>query len=314
MEIEKQPPAFAVPSSGKKLPKVSIIILNYKLAQDTIECVESIGASGYPNCEIIAVDNNSGDGSAKIIREKCPSVAVIENAANGGFGEGNNIGIRKALEGRPDYILLINNDTVVDKGFLNLLVDKMESEKNVGIAGPVICYYPQKDIVWSAGGSGGLWRSQNRCSGRKLKDCNLNAEVDYIPACCALVRADILARTGMFNPDYFLYSEDVDLSVRIKKAGYKLSLVPEAVIYHKSSLSTGGKTSAISRYYATRNRFLILKLHGGMLDKAVFYCAVLPLVTVKNVFVLDANSLSAFFQGMKDGFYGRFGKNPKLTP
>jgi len=138
--------------------------------------------------------------------------------------------------------------------------------------------------------------------------------VDYMPACCALVRAEAFERAGLFNPEYFLYSEDVDLSLRVRKAGYTIAFVPEAVIYHKSSLSTGGTTSSISKYYATRNRFLLLKLHGGLFDKFIFYTVMLPLVIIKNIFILDKAPRSAFFQGLKHGLTGKFGKNSKLTP
>lgn len=293
------------------LPKVSIIILNYNRTQDTIQCLYSLKKINYPNFDIIVVDNCSRDNFTSQIKQHFPDITVIRNSKNYGFAEGNNIGIRKAIEGSSDYILILNNDTIVGKNFLSFLVDEMEKNPSTAIAGPLILYFNNKDVIWSAGGTTSFWRPRNLYQD-KVADNRLKTttDIDYLSGCCLLIKTNYLLKIGLFDSDFFLYSEDVDLCIRAKEAGFQILFVPQAKIWHKISLTAGGEYSPLAKYYGIRNRLFLLKKHGSNLDKILFYCIILPIITVKNIFILLKNlkSLSAFFRGLVDGLKGQFGK------
>lgn len=293
------------------IPKVSIVVLNYNRPKDTIECLDFLKKINYPNFEIIVVDNHSRDDSCQQIREKFPEVMIIENQENYGYAQGNNIGIRKAIGLSSDYIMILNNDTIVEKEFLSLLVNEMEKDPSVAVAGPLILYYDDENIIQSAGGTISFWRprylSQYRSVGDSLEMTN---SVGYLSGCCILLRTGYLSKIGLFDPDFFLFCEEVDLCIRARKAGLNLLFVPQAKIWHKVSITAGGEYSPLAKYYGIRNRLLLLNKHGSNFDKIMFFMIIIPLTVVKNFFVLIGRpeSLLAFFRGLADGLRGRFGK------
>src|SRR3989339_346256 len=127
-------------------PLVYILILNWNGKEDTLECLSSLKKIDYPNYKTIVIDNGSTDDSVKIINKKYPKIKIIENKKNLGYAEGNNVGIRYALKNKADYVLILNNDTIVDKKFLTELVKVGESNEKVGIVGPnVYCYFFQAE-------------------------------------------------------------------------------------------------------------------------------------------------------------------------
>ena len=143
-------------------PKVSIIILNWNGLEDTIECLESLKKITYPNYEVIVVDNGSKGNDAQMLQERFGDyIHLIQNDRNYGFAEGNNIGIRYALDNSaPDYLLLLNNDTVAAPDFLTELIKTAETDANIGIVGPKIYYYDlvgKDNVIWSAGGKISWW-------------------------------------------------------------------------------------------------------------------------------------------------------------
>lgn len=194
-------------------------------------------------------------------------LVLIKNEKNYGFAEGNNIGIRYALNFlNPDYILLLNNDTVVEKDFLKELVKAAEKDE-VGITGPKIYFYDfdgRSDVIQFAGGKVNLKKGMSSHIGF----CEIDTgqydgikEVDYITGACLLINASVLRKIGLFDPKFFAYWEETDLCMRVKKAGYKVLYVPKAKIWHKVSASWN-KIKPIRVYYFTRNRFLFVKKHA----------------------------------------------------
>lgn len=245
------------------IPKVAIIILNWNGKEDTIECLESLKQITYPNYEILLVDNGSTDGSVECFRERYPGMEIIENEKNLGFAEGNNVGIRRAMELGADYVLLLNNDTVVDPEFLGELVKVAGGDEKIGIVGPKIYYYDyngQKDVIWFAGGSINLTTGKTSHYNMKKKDdrtTNKIKKVDYITGCAILIKRDVIIKIGLLDSDYFLYFEEADLCTRANKT-YDCVFVPDAKIWHKISSSTGGDFSSTMAYYFVRNRMLFM--------------------------------------------------------
>ena len=232
-------------------PKVYIIVLNYNRKDDTLDCLESLYRMKYPNFEVVMVDNGSNDGTALAVMEAYPHAHVIENRRNLMFSGGNNVGIRAALAEGADYVLLLNNDTVVAPDMLSKMVDAMRAHPEAGMAGPKIYYYPPKDggteLIWYAGGIVKLWQGLTAHRGIRERDTGQYKEVEYteyITGCALLATRECLEKVGLLDPLYYIYAEDADLTMRARLAGYKLLFVPDAKMWHKVSSSTGGEFSS----------------------------------------------------------------------
>lgn len=257
-------------------PKVAVVILNWNGWKDTIECLESFSQINYSNYEVIVVDNNSEDDSILKIKEYSAdkSFKLIENDDNYGFAEGNNIGIRYALNYlNPDYILLLNNDTVVDKDLLEELVNAGEMDTEIGMLGPKIYIYNKPDVIWSAGCkiSWKLARGIQIGSGEKDQgQYDFLKKVEYVSGSAFLIKTEVIDKIGLMDKNYFLYFEESDWTLRANQAGYKSLYVPTAKIWHKVSRSGGGISNPIGLYYITRNRWIFMKKWAKESDYWVF--------------------------------------------
>jgi GT2 family glycosyltransferase len=190
-------------------------------------------------------------------------MVLIKNERNYGFAEGNNIGIRFAIHTiNSDYILLLNNDTAVDKNFLDELVKVTKKDKMIGFVGPKIYYYNKKgrtDIISHAGGTLSYWRAELWHIGDDEVDTGQYdeiREVNYLTGACLLVPRSVINHIGLLNPEYFLYWEDTDWCIRGGRFGYKCLYVPKAQIWHKIG---GSNISTITEYYSVRNRFFFMQ-------------------------------------------------------
>jgi hypothetical protein len=231
-------------------PLVYIIVLNYKRKDDTLDCLGTVQKMDYPNFRTVMVDNGSGDGSAEAVRAAFPDVEVIETGKNLMYAGGNNAGITCALERGADYVLLLNNDTVVDRSMLTRLVDAALSHPDAGIAGPMIYYYPpgrpEGEVIWYAGGIVEMWRGLVAHRAIRKRDTGLFADVEttgYVTGCGMLVSRPCMERVGMLDTSFNMYAEDTDLSLRAEGAGFTLLFVPAARMWHKVSMSMGGEFS-----------------------------------------------------------------------
>ncbi len=239
------------------IPKVSVIILNWNNASDTLECLESLKHLDYPNFHILVVDNGSTDNSPAIIREKYPGIEITETRQNLGYAEGNNAGIRSAMEKGADYIFILNNDTKTAPDLLTKLVDAAEASPDIGMVGPQVYCTDPADILFAAG-SLVEWEKGNiihRGMFKKAAACPellRTEEVDFIVGCGVLVKKCVIEQIGILNPAYYLNYEDVEWGIRAKLAGYKIIYVPAAQMWHKVS-ATLGLASPANTYYMTRN-------------------------------------------------------------
>ena len=245
------------------LPKVAIIIVNWNGKADTLECLASLSQDMYPNKQVIMVDNGSADGSVAVIRAAYPSVTVLETGANLGFTGGNNVGINHALEQGTDYVFLLNNDTTVESDALTALVKAAEVDSKYGLLTPVIHYFDKPSEAWFAGSRmdltrGAAYHDNSRVPARTERP----REIPWASGCAMLVRAAIIQELGGFDDRYFLNWEDVDLSLRVRKLGSKIGLVPSSRIYHKVGRSFAAARGA-GYYYYVRNNLLLLSIHGG---------------------------------------------------
>lgn len=239
---------------------------------------------------------------------------VIKNDKNYGFSMGNNIAIRYSIKSlNPDYILLLNNDTVVDPKFLNELVKVAECDAKIGFTGPKIYYYTNDNIINFAGGRISMWKGRTYHIGVNEIDTGQHdeiKEVDYVEGSCMLIRGEILNKIGLLDPDYFAYWEEIDFCVRGFKAGYKSVYVPTAVIWHKISGSYDDIFNSAKIYLMTRNRILFMKKNARWVYRITFipFFAVDVASTIFIIFKIKKrnphaliNSLKAIIKGTVKG-------------
>ncbi|MDP3244849.1 MAG: glycosyltransferase family 2 protein, partial [bacterium] len=249
-------------------PKIAIIILYLNNYDALIACLQSCQNISYKNYEIILIENGSRftpDLRANNGQMPFASLTIIHNPENLGYARGNNIGIREALMIGADYILLLNDDTVVSPDFLNILLDAGESNPDAGMLGPKIYYFDEPRKIWFAGAK----FNSKSCALTTPGSDQLKGgtdlepiESDYITGCALLINKAVIEKIGLLDYRYFLYWEDVDWGLRAKKAGFKNLVIPSAHIWHKVSLSSGGMDSLIRVYHKTRSHLLFAKLHA----------------------------------------------------
>ena len=248
-------------------PLVHIIVLTWNGKQDTLDCLASLSKVTYPNFRTIVVDNASIDGTADAVRTGFPDVHLIVNDVNLRFAGGNNVGIAYALNDGADYVLLLNNDTVVDPDFLTALVTAAESDQRIGMAGPKICYYDEPKVLWYAGGKIEWWKGWITHRGVRETDhgqYDVADETDYVTGCCVLVRRVAIEKAGILDEAFFIYGEDADWSVRVAREGFGLMYVPQAVIRHKLSVSTGGHLSWFKNWNKLKSQLRLLARYAKL--------------------------------------------------
>lgn len=236
---------------SEKDKKVDIIILNYNGKHDTLECLRSLKGVNYSGYRITVVDNGSADGSADAIAKEYPDANLIRSKENLRFGGGNNLAMKKSLEEGFEYVLLLNNDTVVESDFLSQLVKMAESDDSIGMTGPKMYYYDHHTVIWFAGGYVNMNIARMRHYGIGEIESGKHGkvkEVNFLNGACLLIKRKVLEDIGLFDEDFYLYGEDVDLNLRASKAGYKLMYQPRARIFHKVSRSSPPVKKLFYRY------------------------------------------------------------------
>jgi len=238
---------------------VTIIIATWNGLDYLRECLPAVLAQDYPRFEVVVVDNGSSDGTITWIREHYPEVHILRNPTNVGFALANNQGIRNT---DGDYVVTLNNDTVPEPGWLQALVDAVETSPEVGMVASQIRFYDRPDILDSAGIEvdvlGTAW---NRRLGEAAVDEPKGCEEVFGPsAAAALYRREMLNEIGLFDEQYFAYYEDVELAWRARRAGWRCLYAPRARVVHVHS-ATGGRLSGLKAYYLGRNKWLTLFRH-----------------------------------------------------
>lgn len=243
-------------------PSVTIIIVNWNGKADTLECLASLAADRYSNKRVFVVDNGSADGSVSAIQTTYPATIVIETGRNIGFTGGNNVGLRQSLRDGPDYVYLLNNDTVSDPNALTELVLVAERQPAFGILTPLIHYFERPDEPWFAGSRLNLARGEAVHDNSRPPSPDEGVRpVPWASGCAMLIRRALIEQLGGFDERYFLNWEDVDLSLRAVALGPQIGLVPAAKVWHKvgRSFATTWGTGA---YYHVRNNLLMVATHA----------------------------------------------------
>jgi hypothetical protein len=254
-------------NTGPK-PVLSVILVNYNDRAHLDNCLSSVEENSQGiDFEIIIVDNNSTDGSQEFILKNFPRVRLLLNSENFGFSKANNQAIKQS---RGEFILFLNTDTVIYPGALRLLLQELKSNPKFGAIGPAL--FPKKNAYQvSFGGSvnffsqvfqkyffNGYYRLILRISQRQR-------EVAWLSAACLLVRRQALEEVGFFDENFFIYFEDIDLCVRIKKRGWKLIYLPTARVFHAGGITTATKKLQ-SRYEYRRSQLYFYQKHNSRIS------------------------------------------------
>lgn len=236
------------------------MLVNYNGLQDTLDCIESLLKTSQPELlNIIVVDNSTNRNEATLISNKFPKVQAIRCVENNGFSHANNLGIKEAIHNTCTHIMLLNNDTIVDKDMISILI--RHSEENCILA-PTILYYDDPMSIWSQAGhiSKITGNAKNGKMNTPVSTTTPDSiECNFLSGCCMFMPMSTFNKIGILDESYFMYFEDADYCVRARKLGIKLKCITKAVLYHKVGKSVGGSHSAFCAYYLTRNRLNFLK-------------------------------------------------------
>ncbi|MDT8304025.1 MAG: glycosyltransferase family 2 protein [Sedimentisphaerales bacterium] len=288
--------------SAKDFPLVSVVSINYNTPGVTAEMIESFRKVTYPNIELIIVDNASTQGNVDELKAKYPEIKLFKSNVNLGFAGGNNLGIRQA---NGKYILLLNNDTEVEPGFLEPLVDTLERNPQIGAVSPKIYFHHTENMLQYAGFTPiNRYTVRSKGIGHSEFDrgqYDNDYETAYAHGAAMMVPIRIIREVGLMADIYFLYYEELDWAQRIKDAGYKIHYVHSSVVYHKESVSTG-KSSPLKTYYINRSRILFIRRNFSGLSYLISILFLLFISVPKNIITFtlkgDFKLLSAYLKGV----------------
>jgi len=286
--------------------ELSIIILSWNAAADTIRCVRHVASWERLEPTIWVVDNGSTDGSADLISRECPNVSLIRNSANLGFAGGNNRGIAEVLASGNTPILLLNNDALVEENDVIRLMDTLQANAQIGFVGPLLFDAEDRDRLLSAGGRDPARHHQSHIL--KLTPGEPIRGVECVPGTVVLVRPEVFRTVGLLDEAYFFASEIADLCMRASREGYASAIDTRARAFHNLGRSSDLR-STLYTYYIIRNRFLLIrKFHRN--QKLVFYAfwtLYSVALSLKVQLSGEVATARAIRLGLLDGLHGRFG-------
>ena len=282
--------------------KVAVIIVNWKKYTITSKCIESVFKCNYSNYEIILVDNESDDSKLSALMRK--NITTISNSKNEGFSKANNQGIDYAIKNNFDYVLMLNNDTIVKSNLINVLVRTVQAKRISTIQPLILNHNGQK--IWNGGGKINYFFGTFFSSNKAAKSYKT---IDWFTGCCCLFETKLFVEIGKLDERFFAYYEDVDLSLRIKKNGYKIGFTSQTELIHLESASSKLETSnegslnPYVHYLNIKNHILVLRKHIKMFNligSIIFQ--IFKLLSYSSYFILRFRftKLKMVFNGLRD--------------
>lgn len=254
-------------------PDVSAVVVSWNAREELVACLRSLERERERLLEVLVVDNASTDGSAAAARQALPTARVLENPSNQGFARANNRALREA---RGRYALLLNSDAELKDGALAALARHLDDHPDVAVVGPRT-RGPDGGIQVSFGPAltpRNEWRQRRLVRGVKRglpwarreaeRLAAAESEPGWVSGSCLLARSDALLAVGYFDEAYFLYEEDADLCLRLRRAGWRVAFTPKAEVVHRLGASMA-KAPALSRIEYQRSHLLYYAKHNGAL-------------------------------------------------
>lgn len=297
--------------------RIAVILINWNSFDTTSDCVNSLKKVRGQTFDIVVVDNGSVDQSGDKLLALHPEIILIKSPVNAGFTGGNNIGFQYSLDNHYEFSFMQNNDTFVEPDYLTPLINYMDQHPETGVVQPRIFYNHDRNLLWDAGSyiNRFLGHTYTKGVGKpSSKKYIFEKEVDWITGCAFFVRNSILKQTGLLAENMFMNWEDVDLSFRISKLGYRLAYVPSSVIYHIASSSLKSSTKGAegflnpaAHYRNFRNRIWILKRYtpwyfapSAIVFNFFYISLVIGYFALRRRFI----KLKAVLRGVRDGLTG----------
>ncbi len=278
-------------------PDVHIVIPNYNGKRFLEACLRAIERQTYPAWQVSVIDNGSSDGSCDFIEARFPQVRCIALPENRGFSAAVNAGIQAS---RADYVFLLNNDTELPDECLAELVEAAETQREFDFFAPKMLSFHKRTVLDGAG-DGFLRGGAGYRLGTMEQDSPRYGQAGPVFGACAgavLYRKEVFARVGLFDEDFFAYLEDVDLNLRMNRAGIRGYYVPNAVVYHIGSATTGSKINHLTVRLSTRNSFFVLLKNYPL----SLFIRLLPVICIYQccwlLFALKKGQLRAYCRGL----------------
>lgn len=295
---------------------VYIVILTWNGKQNTLDCLLSLESVWSEHTRGIVVDNGSSDGTAEAVRANYPELIVLRNEENLGFTGGNNVGMRDALNRGADYILLLNNDTIVDPEFVGKMLEVALSSDRIGFVSPKICFADSPDLLWFAGARFNPLTGYGRVIGYREKDRGQYddiREIDRPCGCAVLVSRRLCEEAGLLDPGIFLYMDEVEWMLRARKKGFTSFYAPKAKVWHKVSASVGRESHPDAFYYGVRNTLYALNRNASLGFAPINWMRSVVVVAVFFLSVLLSDcslreGFDAMISGAIDYHRDRFGR------
>ncbi|MEA2403941.1 MAG: hypothetical protein QOE08_588 [Thermoleophilaceae bacterium] len=254
--------------SSTSAPRVAVVVLCFNARRDTLACLESLRRMRWANMFTVVVDNGSADGTADAVAADFPELTLIRCEKNLGFAEGNNVGLRAAFEAGADYALMLNNDTIAHEDLVAALVEEAERRPDAGALCPMIHYVEPPDRIWYAGARFDPRRVHNgRHTGygdRDIGQYHTPREIGRATGAAMLVPRAVVDDVGYLDGRLFLQVEDVEWSLRMRSAGYRILFVPAGKVWHRVSVATGGEHAPDTAYYEMRNTLEVCSRHAPL--------------------------------------------------
>lgn len=297
------------------MPSLAVVILNYNRADLLADCLESIYAAPTRcRLDLWVVDNASSDGSADMVRKRFPQAHLIASPTNGGYAYGNNLALREIVARldpsasaqhppAPDYILLLNNDTIVPAGALDGLVDYLDNHPEAGVVGPRLLLpdgsldlacrrsFPTPEVAfYRMVGLARLFPRSPRFARYNMTylDPQVEAEVDSVVGACMLLRTSVVREVGLLDETFFMYGEDLDWAYRIKQLGWRIVYYPRVVVHHyKRAASARRAIPSIRAFYDAMRIFH--RKHYAATTPAPLNALIEVGITAKEILALGRN-------------------------
>ncbi|MDD4455987.1 MAG: glycosyltransferase family 2 protein [Syntrophotalea acetylenica] len=265
-----------------KPPRVIVIVLNYNCKSISHDCIQSLLKSKGDDCQVIFVDNGSTDGSYEFIREKFPQCEFLQNGENLFFAAGNNRGIIKAADMGAEYVFILNNDTLVEPGCIETLVNFMDANPQAAACQPLLCHLSDPDIIASAGCRlGRIGRAWDHSCGLPTKAVGTEPfPVLGVTGGALFIHTSVMVEAGLFDETFQMYFEDVDLSLRLRNAGHSLYCIPSARVLHMVSATTNKMNADRRIYFCERNAFTVMLKNFPLKHVLFGYAFAIPASTV----------------------------------
>ena len=299
---------------------ISIILVNYNNSNDTICCLKSLFNQNFEDFEIIILDNNSRKKDKQLIikflknnvipNHLIKNIKFVSSSKNLGFTGGNNTAVKYA---KGDIILLLNSDTVHELDFLDTMYLFFKMNKSVHIAQPNICFFSNKNLIWSNGGIINIY-SPNLFSHLNYLEYDNNQfelpfKIDYAVGCAIFIRKEVIDDIGLFDNVFFMYAEESDFCFRATNKGYKIYCNPKSRIYHKINLK---KSEAFKKYYFRSRNIWCIKNLSIFLAIWQFFMQIIHLIGLtknhnnkKVDYDFFSKSIIGIFLGIKIGIINK---------